>query len=66
MIETNDDWGAAPRDGSEINVEFPNGAKARAKWNAQACRWEVLQHNGEWVGMKYEHGGDLHVWWPLT
>jgi hypothetical protein len=67
MIETNDDWGAAPKDGSEINVQFPDGSKTRAKWNAQTGQWEVLRHSGEWVSMRYEHGiDDPVVWWPYS
>jgi hypothetical protein len=68
MTETNNDWGAAPKNGSEINVQFPDGTKARAKWNAAAQtggQWEVLRHTGEWVSMRYDHGiHDPDVWWP--
>jgi hypothetical protein len=64
MTETNDDWSAAPRDGSEISVEFRGGTKARARWNAGSAQWEVLRRSGEWVKMKYEHGDhDPVVWW---
>jgi hypothetical protein len=69
MSETNE-WGTAlpPKEGSEINVQFPGGTKARAKWNVQTGQtgqWEVLRHSGEWVSMRYEHGiHDPDVWWP--
>jgi hypothetical protein len=64
MTETNE-WRtvAPPKDGSEINVQFQSGTNARAKWNPQACRWEVLRQSGEWVGMEYEHHSEPVVWW---
>ena len=56
MTETND-WKTALKDGSEINVRFPDGTRAKAKWNARTARWEVLRKSGEWVSIEYEHGG---------
>jgi hypothetical protein len=64
MTETND-WNTAPKDGSEINVQFPDGTRAKAKWNAQTGQWEVLRNSGKWVSMQYEHGRTAPiVWWP--
>jgi hypothetical protein len=64
MAETNEDWSAAPKDGSVLNVRFRDGTRARARWNAlNAGRWEVLRRSGEWVGMEYERHGDPDVWW---
>jgi hypothetical protein len=64
MTKTNDDWSTAPKDGSEINAQFPDGTKARVRWNAQAGRWEVLRKSGEWVSMQYEHGSrEPDAWW---
>ena len=64
MTETND-WNTAPADGSEINVLFPDGTKASARWNAQAGRWEVLRNSDEWVSMQYEHGRSKPIsWYP--
>jgi hypothetical protein len=40
MSETNE-WNTAPKDGSEINVQFAGGARARARWNA-------AKNGGEW------------------
>ena len=64
MAETNEDWSAAPKDGSVLNVRFRDGTRARARWNAlNGDRWEVLRRSGEWVGMEYERYGDPDVWW---
>ena len=64
MTETND-WGTAPKDGSEINVQFSDGPKARARWNAQTGQWEVLRDSGKRVSIRYAHGiHDPDVWWP--
>jgi hypothetical protein len=64
MTETNE-WRTVPppKDGSEVDVQFQNGTNAKAKWGHQACRWEVLRQNGEWVGMEYEHHSEPVVWW---
>ena len=64
MTETND-WitKPPPKNGSEINVQFPDGTKAKAKWNAQASQWEV-PYEGKWRNMRYAHGAhDPCVWW---
>jgi hypothetical protein len=67
MTQTNDDWSTAPKDGSVINIEFRGGTRAKAKWNAQTARWEVLRHSGKWVNIKFEHGTDHPlVWWAAT
>jgi hypothetical protein len=65
MTEKND-WHTvpAPKDGSQINVQFRSGFNARAKWDPKSARWEVLRQSGEWVGMEYEHHSDPLVWWP--
>jgi hypothetical protein len=57
MPETHE-WGTAPKDGTEINVEFSDRqTRARARWNTKAAVWEVLRTNGSWGLMKYLHGG---------
>src|ERR1700730_11415197 len=66
MSETNE-WNTAPKDGSEINVQFLGGTRARARWNAakNGGEWEVLWQSGEWVSLKYDRGrGDPDIWWP--
>jgi hypothetical protein len=64
MTETND-WNTAPKDGSEINVQFPDGTQAKAKWNAQTDQWEVPRR-GKWASMQDVHGvRSPIVWWPL-
>jgi hypothetical protein len=64
MSETRE-WSTAPKDGSEINVQFPDGTKARARWNEIDSEWQVRQRDGEWKRMAYLHGGsDPRVWWP--
>ena len=66
ISETNE-WNTAPKDGSEINVQFAGGARARARWNAakNGGEWEVLWQSGEWVSLKYDRGrGDPDIWWP--
>jgi hypothetical protein len=63
-METKDEWGAAPKDGTAISAQFPDGTTAKTKWNHNADRWEVLRSSGEWVNMRYEHGvRDPAVWW---
>lgn len=49
MIETND-WSTAPRDGRVFNCQFPDGSSTRARWNAQAGKWEVA-YGGQWRPM---------------
>src|ERR1051325_5386449 len=43
VTETNE-WSTAPKDGSEINIQFPDGTKARARWNAE--------NGGEWQAQR--------------
>jgi len=53
-----------PKDGSEINVGFAGGTKARARWNQTRDRWEVKRSDGDWAGMQYEHGSSEPIsWW---
>ena len=67
--EPNDNWDAAPKDGSAISIEFPNGTPALARWNANtgpAPQWEVRDSAGCWRGMKYWHGTSTPThWWPM-
>jgi hypothetical protein len=59
-----EEWSTAPKDGSVINVEFPDGATSKARWNANEGRWEAIRANGTWVGMQYAHGlRDPIGWW---
>ena len=63
MAETNE-WSTAPKDGSEINIQFPDGTKARAKWDSESGQWKVPS-GGKWLNMEYVHGNsDPVVWWP--
>jgi hypothetical protein len=59
MTETND-WNTAPKDGSEINVRFPDGTLAKAKWNAKTDQWDVPRR-GKWASMRDVHGGRVPV-----
>jgi len=64
MAQTNDAWGAAPKDATEINAQFPDGTTARVRWNPKTDQWEVLRNSGKWVNMRYEHGTQgPAVWW---
>ncbi len=62
--ETND-WSTASKDGSVINVRFPDGRTiTKAKWNPKADRWEVPRR-GKWASMRDVHGvREPDVWWP--
>ena len=64
MTQTSD-WGTAPKDGSVINVQFPDGETVtKTKWNVQTCQWEVPRR-GKWSSMRDVHGiRDPVVWWP--
>lgn len=65
-MTTTRDWATAPKDGSIVNVQFPDGTKAKAKWNAVSSggQWEVLRSSGKWVQMRFDHGiNDPIVWW---
>src|SRR5205823_6674435 len=47
MNYTHEDWATAPKDGSVINVQFPDGTQAQARWNTEGvARWEVLRGQG--------------------
>ncbi len=52
MAQTNDAWGAAPKDATEINAQFPDGTTARVRWNPKTDQWEVLRNSGKWVNMR--------------
>ena len=58
-------WATAPKDGSVINVMFPDGTRAKARWNASSGKWEVLRQNGRLKSMKFDHPRDPVCWWPL-
>ena len=60
-----DEWGTAPKDGSVINVKFPDGKTVtKARWNIQSGLWEVPRR-GKWSIMREVHGArDPVVWWP--
>jgi len=58
-----DDWNTAPRDGTVINVRFPDGTTTEARWNAQAGQWEAPRR-GKWANMRDVHGvREPTVWW---
>lgn len=60
---TTEPWDTAPRDGSRIMVQFPDGTPAEARWNAETSEWQVWRP-GKWVSMRYEHGSrEPLVWW---
>jgi hypothetical protein len=69
MSEPNYNWNDAPKNGSAINIEIPDGkAGAIARWNASArpvARWEVPDSTGQWYGMESRHGSSTpRCWWP--
>lgn len=63
MNETNE-WHSAPRDGTVINVKFPDGTiVTEATWNAQTGQWETPRR-GKWASMRDVHGTrEPTVWW---
>ena len=65
MNYTHEDWTTAPKDGSVINVQFPDGTQARAKWSTDgAPQWQILRGSGDWVSMEYDHGRQPPSrWW---
>ena len=65
MNYTHEDWATAPKDGSVINVQFPDGTQAKARLSTESApQWEVLRGSGDWVSMDYEHGRQLPSrWW---
>jgi len=65
MNYTHEDWATAPKDGSVINVQFPDGIQAKARWSTDgAPLWEVLRGSGDWVSMEYDHGRQPPSrWW---
>jgi hypothetical protein len=64
MIETQG-WRTAPKDGTVIRVQFPDGTEADARC-AQRAQWETRRQDGTWVAMQYEHGSsEPCVWWRI-
>ncbi|HEX3347045.1 MAG TPA: hypothetical protein VHS58_02955 [Acetobacteraceae bacterium] len=62
MIDT-DIWSTAPKEGSVIKVQFPDGTENTAKWDTKARQWDA-RLDGEWVSMAYAHGTRTPVvWW---
>jgi hypothetical protein len=66
MIDANSDWSSAPKDGSVINVAFRDPPHARARWNSDKGRWDVLSSTGSgvWIDMEYSRGVSKPIlWW---
>ena len=40
--EINDDPTTAPKDGTVITVQFPDGKANKARWNTTTREWEAL------------------------
>jgi hypothetical protein len=59
------DWQRAPKDGSVINIEFPDGEVTRARYDVFQKQWAVPNHDGSlaWMG---NVRNDLPLdWWPV-
>ena len=64
MAVFTDEWKTAPKDESVINVQFPNGQTAKARWSRDAGHWE-MRKMGKWMPMRDVGGAcDPVVWWP--
>ena len=65
MSATHEDWATVPKDGSVINVQFPDGTQAKARWSIEGSgRWEVYSKHRKWIGMAYQHGRNVPIhWW---
>ena len=60
-----EEWEFAPKNGSVINAQFPDGKTVtKTKWNALTQQWEVPRR-GKWSNMRDVHGArEPVVWWP--
>ena len=65
MNYTHEDWATAPKDGSVINVQFPDGTQAKARWTTEGVpQWEVLRGGSEWDSMENDQGRQQPSrWW---
>ena len=59
------DWQRAPRDGSLICVEFPDGEIRQARWDAITRQWQLPHPDGNLVPMHYERNDIPQDWWPV-
>jgi hypothetical protein len=58
------DWQRAPRDGSVINVEFPDGEVTCARFDVFQKQWQVPCPNGKLVMMQQARKDLPMDWWP--
>jgi hypothetical protein len=58
-----DGWPTAPKDGSTIKVQFPDGTKTDARYCTENHEWQTPRR-GKWATMKDVHGLRVPVvWW---
>jgi hypothetical protein len=57
-----DEWDTAPKDGSIINVQFPDRTWTKARWNKDTGHWEVPQRD-KWVPMRVVRIREPVAWW---
>ena len=59
------DWQRAPKDGSVIGVEFPDGVIAHARWDAKQRHWRMPTADGAFVAMDQQRKDTPLDWWPV-
>ncbi len=59
------DWQRAPKDGSLINVEFPDGEVTQARWDVIQQNWTMARSDGSLVMMHHERQDLPQDWWPV-
>jgi hypothetical protein len=59
------DWQRAPKDGSVINVEFPDGEITLARFDVFQKLWEVPCRDGMLVAMHQQRHDLPQDWWPV-
>jgi len=58
------DWQRAPKDGSLINIEFPNGEVTRARYDVFQKQWALPRQDGSLVCMQTVRNDLPLDWWP--
>lgn len=63
--EINDDPTTAPKDGTVITVQLPDGKANKARWNTTTREWEALDsRDNQWRRMGFLLGSNNFVsWW---